>query len=127
MTIMSISIQAKTDYSSLFNSLSKTNSSADLSNLISDSKAIKNGSYGKLVKAYYTKKASESSSTDSKTDKTSEEKKTDSVVTIGGKEIDTSEIDLSKSKVPDKSKSTYNMDAGYNTGTSVGDLFDGLV
>ena len=49
---MSISIKAKTDYSSLFGSMSKDqNGGLNLS----DYASIKNGSYGKLMKAYYSK------------------------------------------------------------------------
>lgn len=56
---MSISIKAKTDYSSLFGSLG--NGSANNMNGInlSDYASIKNGSYGKLIKAYYSKNSAE--------------------------------------------------------------------
>ena len=51
---MGISIQAKNDYSYLFSGLntSSTGSAGNL-NFLSDYAAIKNGSYGKLMKAYY--------------------------------------------------------------------------
>ncbi len=51
---MAINIQMKTDYSYLFSGLStnKSGSSANL-NFLSDYAAIKNGSYAKLMKAYY--------------------------------------------------------------------------
>lgn len=49
---MSINIQAKTDYSALFQSIGKGSSNL---NFISDYASIKNGSYGKLMKAYYAK------------------------------------------------------------------------
>ena len=51
---MGISIQAKTDYSYLFSGLN-TSSTGSAGNLgfLSDYAAIKNGSYGKLMKAYY--------------------------------------------------------------------------
>lgn len=49
---MGISIQQKTDYSSLFSSLGSSNSNL---NFLSDYASIKNGSYGKLMKAYYAK------------------------------------------------------------------------
>ncbi|MBQ8596397.1 MAG: hypothetical protein IJ409_01275 [Lachnospiraceae bacterium] len=51
----------KQDYSYLFQSLSTSNSSSGLGNLnfLSDYAAIKNGSYGKLMKAYYAKDASD--------------------------------------------------------------------
>lgn len=53
---MNISISAKNDYSYLFNSLNKSsgsNSIADMS-WLSDYSSIKSGSYGKLLKAYYS-------------------------------------------------------------------------
>lgn len=54
---MGITIAAKNDYSFLFSSLSTSNSgtSSSLSNLLADYTSIKNGSYGKLMKAYYGK------------------------------------------------------------------------
>jgi len=51
---MGISIKAKTDYSSLFSSMNSSNSSSRYS-MLTDYASIKNGSYGKLMKAYYTK------------------------------------------------------------------------
>ena len=52
---MSINIQAKNDYSFLFGGLgSSSGSSASNLNFLSDYTAIKNGSYGKLMKAYYS-------------------------------------------------------------------------
>lgn len=50
---MGISIAPKTDYSALFSGLSAS-SGANL-NFLSDYRSIKNGSYGKLMKAYYAK------------------------------------------------------------------------
>lgn len=50
---MGINISPRTDYSSLFQSLSP-NKNANL-NFLSDYYAVKNGSYGKLMKAYYAK------------------------------------------------------------------------
>jgi hypothetical protein len=56
---ISINVGMKQDYSYLFQSLS-TSSSGSLGNLnfLSDYAAIKNGSYAKLMKAYYAKDAS---------------------------------------------------------------------
>lgn len=53
---MSINIQTKNDYSFLFGSLGSfgTSGSANSLNFLSDYAAIKNGSYGKLMKAYYS-------------------------------------------------------------------------
>ena len=50
---ISINVNAKQDYSYLFQSLS-TSSGSGLGNLnfLSDYASIKNGSYGKLMKAY---------------------------------------------------------------------------
>lgn len=60
-----MSIHLKTDYSSLFSSLfssrNKTNSSYN--NFLADYASIKNGSYGKLMKAYYAKTSSSDKTT----------------------------------------------------------------
>lgn len=58
---MSINITAKTDYSFLFNSLSTSKSGSSLGNLnfLSDYASIKNGSYGKLMKAYFNETAND--------------------------------------------------------------------
>lgn len=61
-----MSINLKTDYSYLFSSLNTSSSSrSSLGNLnfLSDYYSIKNGSYGKLLKAYYTKVAGSDTST----------------------------------------------------------------
>lgn len=54
---MSINLQLKSDYSYLFGSLgaSKSGGSPGNLNFLSDYASIKNGSYGKLMKAYYAK------------------------------------------------------------------------
>lgn len=55
---MGISIQAKTDYSALLSSIgsgSGSSGSAANLNFLSDYASIKNGSYAKLIKAYYAK------------------------------------------------------------------------
>lgn len=72
---MSISIQAKTDYSYLFSSLGTSSSSGTNLNFLSDYASIKNGSYAKLMKAYYSENSNDSvksivNSTVSKTEKT---------------------------------------------------------
>lgn len=51
---MGITIQAKTDYSALLGSLGSSGSMGNL-NFLSDYASIKNGSYGKLMRAYYAK------------------------------------------------------------------------
>ena len=52
---MSINIQAKTNYSFLFSGLSSSASNAVSGNWLADYASIKNGSYAKLMKAYYGK------------------------------------------------------------------------
>ena len=52
---MSINIQAKTNYSFLFSGLGSAASNAASGNWLADYASIKNGSYGKLMKAYYGK------------------------------------------------------------------------
>lgn len=54
---MSINISAKTDYSFLFSNMSSGSSTADnsISSLLIDYSNIKSGSYGKLMRAYYSK------------------------------------------------------------------------
>jgi len=55
---MNINIQAKNDYSFLFAGLGGNKGSGyGLSTFLSDYASIKNGSYGKLMKAYYSKDA----------------------------------------------------------------------
>lgn len=62
-----INISAKTDYSYLFSSLGTSSSSSSSSSLswLSDYASIKNGSYHKLLKAYYAKQSSSADSTSS--------------------------------------------------------------
>lgn len=52
---MGINIMAKPDYSALFSSLGSASGSASASTFLSDYASIKNGSYYKLMKAYYGK------------------------------------------------------------------------
>lgn len=52
---MSINIQVKNDYSFLFSGIGSSNSTSGTSNFLADYASIKNGSYGKLMKAYYSK------------------------------------------------------------------------
>lgn len=75
---MSINIQAKTNYSFLFSGLSSAASNAASSNWLLDYASIKNGSYGKLMKAYYAKDSGDSktaASTITKKDTTDTAKK----------------------------------------------------
>lgn len=56
---MSINIQAKSDVSYLFSSLGSGAAGVAGSNLLADYASIKNGSYAKLMKAYYSENASD--------------------------------------------------------------------
>ena len=63
--VMDMGINVNMDYSTLFGSLngsSSTNYLSGLTSLVSDMNSIKNGSYGKLVGAYYQKLAKEGKS-----------------------------------------------------------------
>ncbi len=68
-------INVNMDYSTLFSSMSagssSTNYLSNLSNMLSDYSSIKNGSYGKLVSAYYKKTENDSASSTDDTDSTS--------------------------------------------------------
>lgn len=71
---MKISVNQKTDYSSLFNSLPNANANGAGSSYginLADYASIKNGSYGKLVKAYYAKNGADDIKEEASTDKTS--------------------------------------------------------
>lgn len=67
---MSYNVQMKNDYSFLFSSLGGSSGSGGLGNLnfLSDYKSIKNGSYGKLLKAYYNKVGNNNAASTSKTE-----------------------------------------------------------
>lgn len=56
---MSISIKAKTDYGTLFGGMSTSSSNSMTGINLADYASIKNGSYGKLIKAYYAKNSAE--------------------------------------------------------------------
>lgn len=115
---MSIKIAAKTDYSSLFDSLPKNKTSnltasvlgasTDMTSLLTDYSTIKSGSYSKLLKAYYAKQASSTESATGTKEETKDnsEKETESV---------------------DKTKSTYTSNASYSQNTSVGSMLDSLI
>lgn len=79
-----MNINARTDVSYLFSNLSSSRSSSGLGNLnyLSDYSSIKNGSYGKLLKAYYDKAGSDSSSTSTNSSKLSTSLAADSAKTL---------------------------------------------
>lgn len=104
---MSIKITEKADYSYLFNSInSSNNNGSSMYGLnLSDYASIKNGSYGKLLKAYYTKQDSTAKSTATK-----EKKDTTSTAVSQLNAVSTSATKLqeSASKLIDKgSKSLF--------------------
>jgi len=70
---MSFNINAKTDYSTLFSGMNNTKSKSALSDLswLSEYASIKSGSYGKLMKAYYSSDTSEEVSKIASNNKTS--------------------------------------------------------
>lgn len=82
---MSIQITAKNDYSFLFSSLS-TGKSSSLGNLnfLSDYASIKNGSYGKLMKAYYNMKSDDKTDTSEKTTVKTNSTSTDTTKALAG-------------------------------------------
>jgi hypothetical protein len=101
---MSINIQAKNDYSYLFSSLSTSSSSSSsgLSSFLSDYASIKNGSYGKLMKAYYSSDASDevkslASSSTSSTSTTSSTSSLTSAETKAYTEVQSTTDDLKES------------------------------
>lgn len=60
---MGITIQTKTDYSFLFSGLNNANTTSNFgmdTSWLSDYASIKNGSYGKLLKAYYSETSNDS-------------------------------------------------------------------
>ena len=76
---LNLNVHAKSDMSYLFSSLGKNASNVASSDFLGQYASIKNGSYGKLMKAYYGKNASDSvkklaQNTDTKKTVTSEEK-----------------------------------------------------
>lgn len=63
---MSINLRPKNDYSFLFSSLGGNNGSS-LNSFLADYASIKNGTYGKLMKAYYKEASKESEKASQKT------------------------------------------------------------
>lgn len=108
---MSISIQAKNDYSYLFSGLStSSSSSSSTANLsfLSDYAAIKNGSYGKLMKAYYAETGSSSSQVSSIVKSSTNSTSKDDTETIAKVESKTDALKESADKLLEKgSKSVW--------------------
>lgn len=109
---MSINIQSKNDYSFLFQSLSssKSGSAANL-NFLSDYASIKNGSYAKLMKAYYGKDKTDEVSSLAERKKTSSEN-TDTAKTLAKVQSTTDDLKESADALLETgSKSVFKEDA----------------
>lgn len=115
-------ITQKTDYSTLFSSLNNSGNSLGIS--FTDYASIKNGTYGKLLKSYYsTVDKSDKKSTESApktaTDllKTEESTKTSDSKETTKKKYEPKVDTLSKI-LSDKAKGTYNKSAKYSEAAS---------
>lgn len=82
-----------------------------IAGLTTDYASIKNGSYGKVTKAYYAKQSDSSDKTESKSDKTSSKTKTDTMESTAAKakSLENSIDSLSKPSL--YSANTYNAEA----------------
>lgn len=93
---MSISISAKQDYYYLFNNLPTSSGSSsnvsNLSSILSDYASIKNGSYTKLMKAYYNEVGSTSTSSSDSTKKDSTSTSTDTTKVLSSIESTTDDM-----------------------------------
>lgn len=105
---MSMNIRAKSDYSYLFSSMGSTSSGGGMGNLnfLSEYKSIKNGSYGKLLKAYYNKLDKESNSTSGTKDKDNSSKLTDSLFADSAKKL--TAIDSAADKLKESADALIN-------------------
>lgn len=107
---MGISIQAKNDYSYLFSSLNTSSKSGSAGNLsfLTDYAMIKNGSYGKLMKAYYAETGSNKSQVNSVVKNKTNSTSVDDTKTIANVESSTSALKDSADKLLAKdSKSVW--------------------
>lgn len=107
-----MNIKMRTDYSNLFNSLSSGTRSTGTTNLnfLSDYASIKNGSYGRLLKAYYAKDNDDSDSSKTSS-KTSTSTSKDDAKTLAAIETSTDALKESADALLEKgSKSVFNSD-----------------
>lgn len=122
---MGISIQTKNDYSYLFSGLNTSSSSGSVGNLnfLSDYAAIKNGSYGKLMKAYYAETGSNKSQVSSIVKKSTNSTSVDDTKTLANVESSTSALKDSADKLLAKdSKSVWAEEDMEKIYTAVSDL-----
>lgn len=101
---MGINIQAKTDYSYLFSSLNTSSGSSSIGNssFLIDYAMIKNGSYGKLMKAYYSETASPEVKSLGNTGKANSSVSRDDTETIGKVKTSTDALKESADKLLEK-------------------------
>lgn len=140
---LGINIKARQDYSTLFSSLSTKSSSNSMSlDFLSDYASIKNGSYGKLLNAYYAKDrtgtsassststAADSASVLSKVESDAEalKKSADSLITKGTKSL-FKEIDITTTDESGVSKTSkgYDKDAIYKAVASFVSDYNSLI
>ncbi len=123
---MSINIAARTDYSALFSSMNSgsSNSSSSFYNSLADYASIKNGSYGKVVSAYYKKVANKNTSSTSsaeETDSTSSASTSTSTATATAKiakqaqSLENDIADLQTDSLYDKKSITTKDESGNST------------
>lgn len=144
---MGLTIQAKTDTSYLFSSLSNSNTNSSdfgMSSILSDYASIKNGSYGKLLKAYYSETASDSvksiaekktANEDTQTTNTELQSDAASLQSAADKLLATGEDSLFVKKETEVTnedgtktvESDYDKDAIYNAVASFADSYNSLI
>lgn len=86
------------DYSSLFGGSSTNNTQSTDSNMLTNYAAIKNGSYGKLTKAYYSKTSGNTKISDEESSAIKEAKKANVKTANAGTELKNSAEAISNSK-----------------------------
>ncbi len=107
---ISINVNTKQDYSYLFSSLNKSDSTG-MSSLLGDYASIKNGSYGKLMKAYYKGNAKDEVNTLAKKNST-DVKQTQEVKNLTKVSANTDALKTSADKLLEKgSDSVYEKSA----------------
>lgn len=105
-----MNLNLKTDYSYLFSSLgTKSGSSLGNLNFLSDYASIKNGSYGKLLKAYYKKVGNDDTSASSTKKESNSSKLSTSLAEDSAKAL--SAIDSSADKLKESADALTNKDA----------------
>lgn len=134
-SIFDISSSSQVDYSSLFGAASTSSSSGTDSSLLTDWASIKNGTYGKLTKAYYGKQDTKASSTESE-DKIKETIKANSSIKSDSSSLRTAASALSKDSLYEKVEkkdadgnvtSDYDRDKIYKNLKSFADAYNSVI